>query len=300
MLYQLTNQLHEIDINQIEPNTRLIACLTHQQALDVKLPIDLTTLIAQPLSRFCKAEVHADCMIAAFSIPDTTFHKKKQFLLGIWNEMLVFIDDTHTAEAILKTLAETRQWKEPQLGRLVYDFLEMLVLDHPQKLETLENQIAGLEEDVFKGTLNRFNHQMIAIRKEVTALSHTYRQLDDLTMELIENENDFFNDHELRFLKLFSNRINRLREETLTLREYSMQVREVYQAQLDLRQNEIMKVLTVITAIFMPLTLIAGWYGMNFINMPELTWQYGYPMIILCSILIILFCIWLFKKKRFL
>lgn len=61
-----------------------------------------------------------------------------------------------------------------------------------------------------------------------------------------------------------------------------------------------MKVLTVITAIFMPLTLIAGWYSMNFINMSELTWQYEYPMIILCSILIILFCIRLFKNKRFL
>ena len=49
-----------------------------------------------------------------------------------------------------------------------------------------------------------------------------------------------------------------------TLKEYSMQLREMHQTQIDIRQNEIMKVLTIVTTLFMPLTLIAGWYGMNF------------------------------------
>lgn len=297
MLYQLKNRLCECS-ESFNTQDKLIACYTHQQAIEAALPVDLSLLIAQPNTRFCKAEVHADSIIASFSIPDASMHKKIHFVLGIWDELLVFIDDTHTVERLLNTLSKTKQWKDPQLGRFVYDFLEMLVMNHPQKLEFLENQIAELEEDVFKGILNKFNHRMISVRKEVNALSHTYRQLDDLNMELIENE--FFSENELHYLKLFSNRIHRLREETIMLREYSMQVREVYQAQLDLRQNEIMKVLTVITAIFMPLTLIAGWYGMNFTNMPELTWEFGYPMIILISILIILFCIWLFKKKKYL
>ncbi|MGJ5623990.1 hypothetical protein MYD03_00160 [Mediterraneibacter gnavus] len=56
-----------------------------------------------------------------------------------------------------------------------------------------------------------------------------------------------------------------------TLKEYSMQLREMHQTQIDIRQNEIMKVLTIVTTLFMPLTLIAGWYGMNFAHMPELT-----------------------------
>ena len=53
------------------------------------------------------------------------------------------------------------------------------------------------------------------------------------------------------------------------------------------------------TTIFLPLSLIAGWYGMNFTNMPELAWKYGYLAVILVSLLIILFCIWLFKKMKF-
>ena len=65
-----------------------------------------------------------------------------------------------------------------------------------------------------------------------------------------------------------------------------MQIREVYQSLIDERQNEIMKLLTIVTTIVLPLSLVAGWYGMNFTNMPELTWHYGYGFIILLSIVI--------------
>ena len=60
-----------------------------------------------------------------------------------------------------------------------------------------------------------------------------------------------------------------------------------------------MKTLTVVTAIFLPLTLIAGWYGMNFSYMPELHWRYGYPLVIGLSILIVSVSLYLCHKKRF-
>ena len=66
------------------------------------------------------------------------------------------------------------------------------------------------------------------------------------------------------------------------------QLREAYQSQLSIRQNDLMKVFTVVTAIFLPLTLIVGWYGMNFANMPELHWRYGYPCVFIVSIGIVL------------
>ena len=61
-----------------------------------------------------------------------------------------------------------------------------------------------------------------------------------------------------------------------------------------------MTVLTVITSIFLPLTLIAGWYGMNFANMPELTWRWGYPAVILVSALILIVSLIFFHKKKWL
>ena len=60
----------------------------------------------------------------------------------------------------------------------------------------------------------------------------------------------------------------------------------------------IMTVLTVITSIFLPLTLIAGWYGMNFKYMPELEWRFSYPVVIIVSIAIVAACLTWFKRKK--
>ena len=76
--------------------------------------------------------------------------------------------------------------------------------------------------------------------------------------------------------------------------------RDLYNAQLEVRQNRTMTLLTVITTIFMPLTLIAGWYGMNFRYMPEQEWHYGYLIVFVVSILIVVFCLICFRKKKWL
>ena len=79
-----------------------------------------------------------------------------------------------------------------------------------------------------------------------------------------------------------------------------MQLRDQYKAHLDIKQNRIMTVLTVVTTIFMPLTLIVGWYGMNFRYMPELEWKWGYPVIIAVSLIIAVSSLLFFKKKKWL
>ncbi len=77
-----------------------------------------------------------------------------------------------------------------------------------------------------------------------------------------------------------------------------MQLRDLIQSQLDVRQNRIMTMLTVVTSIFLPLTLIAGWYGMNFRYMPELEWRYSYPTVIAVSLAIVIVCLFWFKRKK--
>ena len=71
-------------------------------------------------------------------------------------------------------------------------------------------------------------------------------------------------------------------------------------AALDYNANRIMKVFTVVTTVFLPLTLIVGWYGMNFQHMPELSSRFGYPAVIVLSILVVVLSLLFFKKKRLL
>ena len=94
--------------------------------------------------------------------------------------------------------------------------------------------------------------------------------------------------------------MERLRSTASYLRDYSVQIRDLNQQNNETRQNNIMTILTIVTSIFMPLTLIAGWYGMNFKYMPELNSVYAYPLVILISVLIVLVSLWYFKKKHWL
>ena len=104
----------------------------------------------------------------------------------------------------------------------------------------------------------------------------------------------------LRYFRLFLNRIARLSDSSTVIRDYTMQIRDLYKAHLDITQNRIMTVLTVVTTIFLPLTLIVGWYGMNFKYMPELTMKLGYPAVIVVSIVIVVGSLYFFRKKKWL
>ena len=85
-----------------------------------------------------------------------------------------------------------------------------------------------------------------------------------------------------------------------SLLDYTNQIRDTYQSRLDVKQNRIMTVLTVVTTVFMPLTLIVGWYGMNFKYMPELNSVWGYPIVIGVSVLIVVVSIVFFKRRKWL
>ena len=156
-----------------------------------------------------------------------------------------------------------------------------------------------MEEQILSGELNQFNPRMNALRKEIIRWLRYYTQLEDMICELQENENGYFDDGKLRLFHMVEKRVGRLNSEAQALREYSIQLRELFQAEIDIRQNRIMKILTIVTTVFLPLSLVVGWYGMNFINMPELTWKYGYPVIIIVSALIVALCLWIMKKKKF-
>lgn len=102
---------------------------------------------------------------------------------------------------------------------------------------------------------------------------------------------------ERNFLSVIDRRLDHLLSSIMSLREYTTQVREAYQAQIDIEQNQTMKILTVITSVFLPLTLVAGWYGMNF-SMPEYSWKYGYIYVIALSVSAVILCILFFYKNN--
>ncbi|MDE6752440.1 MAG: magnesium transporter, partial [Eubacterium sp.] len=117
---------------------------------------------------------------------------------------------------------------------------------------------------------------------------------------LEDNDNEIFEDDDLRYLSNFKDKVKRLREDIDMLRSSVSHLQDAYSSYLDLKTNHIMGVFTAVTTIFFPLTLIVGWYGMNFENMPELSWRFGYLFVIIVSILVVSVLTIIMKKRKWL
>ena len=168
-------------------------------------------------------------------------------------------------------------------------------------LELIEAKILEMEHDLVEGEASEgLNKSIFNLKNSLLIQKNYYEQLIDIGEELQENENDIFQDENLRYFKIFTDKVTRLSNNTQALCDSLIHLREAYDATLEYSLNRIMKVFTVVTTIFLPLTLIVGWYGMNFTTMPELTWKYGYISVIILSIVVVVGCLIFFKKKKFL
>jgi magnesium transporter len=185
------------------------------------------------------------------------------------------------------------------LEKILAAFLDALTANDTRFLEERGNEIAELEGDVLKdNTDNDFSLDLLALKKDMLVMHNYYEQLIDITEALEENENSIFDSEDLMYISNIANKIVRLREDVDSLSSTINHLQDAYSSSLDLKLNHTMKVFTVLTSIFFPLTIITGWYGMNFHFMPELAWKYGYIYVIALSVIVVAVLMLIGKKKK--
>ena len=211
---------------------------------------------------------------------------------------LLLVDHDRFAGECLGRIAQMRPHGADGADNFLVDLLLVLTRDDLMDLQQLETRLTNLEQAVLADETDKFIRQMSALRKELNRENRFYAQLADLASSLQEDAADLFDRRSAKRLGYFLRRVGNLREETQMLREYASQISSEYQAQVDITQNRVMKLLTIVTTIFLPLSLIAGWYGMNFTNMPELHWALGYPAVIFAAVLIVAGLILYFRRKK--
>lgn len=248
-----------------------------------------------------KAYVNFDSLTGTFCIPNRkNFYEENKFEFALDEKGIVFIDDSGTAEKMIRNIQRTKKWRLPSLERFLYDFLDQIIKDDSLLMENYERELDKMEFAVLNDNEGVDSNRVNDIRGDIRDIRIHYEQLLDLGQLFEENENNFFKLENIRYFHLFTSRIERLRDTSASIRDYTMQIRDLYNAHLEVKQNRIMTVLTVVTTIFLPLTLIVGWYGMNFKYMPELDSPLGYPVVIAVSVLIIVGSLIFFKKKKLL
>ena len=183
------------------------------------------------------------------------------------------------------------------LNRVIYSFFELQTKKDDIIFDSIEKEIMDLEQALIATGKRDCVSEIISLRKRLMVLKKYYEQFLNVLDILVENENGIFDGKTLRSFKMLYRRTERRFQNVLNLREYVTQVRESYEAEVDISLNTTMKIFTVVTTIFLPLTLIVGWYGMN-LKMPEYGWKYGYLFVGLLSLTCIAGIIIFFKRKK--
>jgi len=310
MLYQISDEVTKIKYQEYDPEVLTIGLITLKELEQCYSQFGFSYLTLEE----CRNEeqhLHGNLnsyydylfgIIVAIN-PGQLIKIQDRIGLYIKNNLLlvVIIEDRDDSTRIkFFDLLESINLSKISLERLIFGFLERFINGDYSMLVEIEADISAHEDKIIARTLDDdFNLQITAIRKKLLLLDNYYQQFIAIGEELEENSIDLFQEENLHYFRIFSSRAERLSTNTRMLQEYTVHVRESYHAQLDSDANRIMKTFTVVTTVFLPLTLIVGWYGMNFTSMPELTWNYGYLYVIIVSVIVALFCFFYFKKKKF-
>ena len=227
-----------------------------------------------------------------FTVPDDktyllSFHwlDEKKVVAYAATSFFVLITDSEAVQGYGQAVSEDAD------GLLQFhQFLLELTASDIYRLETLENMIIALEDRLFldKTPSESGIKDIIKVRKDLLKAKRYYEQMEFLTDEMSAVDPAF---------AFIDKKMDRLMEFVLHLQSYIESVRDAYQAQIDIEQNQIMKFFTVVTTIFTPLTLITGWYGMNF-SMPEYGWSNGYGYVFGLSTAVVLSLILVFHKRK--
>jgi magnesium transporter len=183
---------------------------------------------------------------------------------------------------------------------LAYALLDSVVDSYFIVLERLGERIEFLEEELVTNpttetlqTIHDLKREMVFLRKSVWPLREIISGLERGESALIQESTGIYlrdvYDHTIQVIDTIE-----------TFRDMVSGMLDIYLSSVSNRMNEVMKVLTIIATIFIPLTLIAGIYGMNFQYMPELGWRYGYPMVWLIMLVIAGVMVVYFRRKRWL
>lgn len=301
MIFKFGEQLLPVEMEEWEADQVPAVFITdskHADAVLQKAGIIYENEIQIARIGFCRLENQQDCVVGTLCIPKLldVLGSRYRMYFFVNRSNVVIIDDEDFSIRLIHRIQRKRTHQGETKERFLYNYIAEFISRDLEMLVAYERRLLRMEEDVSQEKISNFQTKLMPIRRELLNLRSYYDEIMDLSRELEENENGFFLKKHLKYFGTLTDRADRLMSRTGHLLEYAQQVKDAYQAQVDARQNSNMQFLTVISTIFFPLTLITGWFGMNFKNMPGL--ENGYPLIVALSIVVIIGCLIIFKKKH--
>lgn len=231
---------------------------------------------------------------------ETDMVQEKHFCLVLQQH---FVISFHEAGANIFSPVENRIIKASGKVRkktadyLAYTLFDTMVDNYFLVLEKIGDQIEAIEDEILDRPTRQSLEKLHYLKRELTILRKTIWPVREVTNALIRSDVYFVQEDSIKYFMDIYDHTMQIIETIEAFRDVSSSLYDMYISAVSHRMNQVMKVLTVIATIFIPLTFIAGVYGMNFHYMPELTWRWGYFITIAFMAVLGIGMALYFKKK---
>jgi len=183
---------------------------------------------------------------------------------------------------------------------LFHYVLDAMVDEYTPVVDRIAAQLDGLETHLFKDPTPKLLARLLRLKRVVTGLRKTLILEREVLARLIRGEFELVDEREVVYYRNVYDHLVRYTELIESAREMVSDLMETHLSAVSNRLNQVMKVLTMISTIVLPMTLVAGIYGMNFKHMPELDWRWGYPMALGIMLLLGVGSLMFFRWKKWL
>jgi magnesium transporter len=201
---------------------------------------------------------------------------------------------------IIRNRLRTAKGRVRKLGAdyLAYALMDAVVDCYFTCIEKIGDKVEEIEEDIINNSDKKSLLELYHLKREMIYLRKQVWPLRDMINNMIRSETHLMNPSTDIYLRDLSDHVTRIIDTVETYRDLLSGIMDIYLSTNANKMNEVMKVLTIMSSIFIPVTFIAGVYGMNFENMPELKTQYGYYFIWGVMISIITGLLIYFKRRK--
>lgn len=180
---------------------------------------------------------------------------------------------------------------------LCYSMLDLIVDNYFLVMEKLGDRIENLEEEVIRNSNKRSLAKINQVRKELIVLKRNTVPVRDLLSGILRSESELLDDRNTKYYKDIYDHIVQAIDLSENYRDIMVSMQDLYINNVNLKMNEVMKVMAIVTCLLAPATVIGGIFGMNFDSIPYIHTQYGFWIAVLIMLLIPVWMIYAFKKR---
>lgn len=253
-----------------------------------------------------KLDEHPDylhAVIKMFMIDEDSTIADEQISFILHKNILISFQEKRgdVFDGVRKRIKEGKGYiRKRKSDYLLYALIDSVVDHYFVILEALGEHIEAIEIELLENPTKQTLNKLHRARRETLELRRSVYPLREVISRLEKIDESIINPEVRVFIRDLYDHTIQVIDTIEVMRESALALMDLYMNSISNKLNEIMKVLTIMASIFIPLTFVAGVYGMNFVNMPELEWHYGYFMILGVMLFMVVGMLGYFKSKKWL